>query len=126
MTEQYIPGDCNIGPAEIRGRYRIGYIGLAISVIWIVIVALFELPSFMKLLIFLSLYYSLSGFIQARYKFCYVYGWQGLSSIGGRKTFARTKDQEALAKDKKLSRKIVLQVLMGSLLLTALYFFLTR
>jgi hypothetical protein len=126
MTNQYIPGDCNIGPAEIRRRYRIGYIGLAISVIWIVIVALFDLPSYMKLLIFFPLYYSLSGFIQARYKFCYVYGWQGLSSIGGRKTFTRTKDPEALAKDKKLSRKIVLQVLISSFLLTMVYFFLTR
>ena len=126
MTEQYIPGNCNIGSAEIRRRYRIGYIGLVLTILWIVIISLFHLPSYMKLLIFLPLYYSLSGFIQARYKFCYVYGWQGLSSIAGRKTFARTKDQEALAKDKKLSRKIIFEVLAGSFLLTALYFFLTR
>ena len=33
MTDQYVPGACNIGPAEIALRRRAGHVGLAVTAI---------------------------------------------------------------------------------------------
>ena len=124
MTEpQYIPGGCNLGPVEIRRRYRIGYTGTAIALLFALIIHLADLPQW-KFMIFFPVYYALSGFIQARNKFCYIYGYKGVASLLGRKKFEKIRDEENLKKDKRLARKIILQVVVGSILITLLYYFL--
>ena len=96
MTEhQYIPGKCNLGAVEIRRRYRIGFIGTSIALIFVLIIHLFDLPH-LKFLLFLPVYYALSGFIQARNKFCYIYGFKGVASVIGRKKFQKIRDDEHL------------------------------
>ena len=119
--EDYIPGTCNIGKAETKRRVRIGYIGLTIAFVFFLVLEIFDLPRLWRIIILPPVFYSLSGFIQARYRFCYLYGWYGVFSMTGRKHIHRVKEDEALKKDKRTAWKIVGMVLVGSVMITLLY-----
>jgi hypothetical protein len=123
---QYTSGKCNIGPVEIKRRYRIGYIGFILMICFIAFAEIFRVPGLWKLLIFIPTFYSLSGFIQAWKKFCYVYGYIGVFSLKGRKSFTRVSDEISIREDRKTVLKIVSWVLAGSVLVTALYYFLSE
>lgn len=123
---QYTSGKCNIGPVEIKRRYRIGYIGLILMILFILIAEIFGIPGLWKLLIFIPAYYSFSGFIQARKKFCYVYGYKGVYSLKGRQTFTRVSDEDSVRADRKTVFEIVSMVIAGSAIVTAVYYYLSN
>jgi hypothetical protein len=122
MEEKYIAGQCNLGKVETRRRYRIGYFGIIVTIVFILIIEIASLPEISRFLIIAPVFYSLSGFIQAKHKFCYIYGYKHLSSIAGRKVFKRVHDVEAQEQDKKLANKIVIQSLSGSLVAGLIYY----
>ncbi len=123
--DEYIAGNCNIGPEEIYRRKRIGYLGLVGMAIFIIIDINFHLQQVWKLILFAPTVYALSGFLQARQKFCFLYGFMGLSSISGRRIFSKTKDNLELRKDRSRALRLVAQVFFGALLITLLYYFLS-
>lgn len=114
---------CNIGKSEIRRRYRIGFIGILLSLIVIVAIELTNAQQSWRLIIFIPLFYALSGFIQAWKKFCYVYGIKGLISLAGIKQFQKQQDLQQLRKDRMTSLQIVFVITFGSALLTAAYYY---
>jgi hypothetical protein len=124
-SQEYVPGNCNIGPEEIKKRYRIGYIGLAFLVLFVIWAEVYGIPQSWKLFIFAPSVYALSGFLQARQKFCFVYGYKGIFSTKGRRVFSRVKDDHALRKDRNMAFLIVSRVLIGSAIITLLYYFLS-
>jgi len=121
--EAYIPGQCNIGPEEIRKRQRLGYIGLAMMIVFIILAETYHVQQIWKLALFAPTVYALSGFVQARYKFCFVFGFFGLLSMTGKRS--RIKDADQLTKDRAMAFRIVSQVVFGSCLITLLYYFLS-
>ncbi len=120
----YHAGQCNIGPVEIKRRLRIGYIGLILMIVFILFAEYYQVPKVWKLFIFLPAFYCLSGFIQARKKFCYVYGYQGLMSFKGRKSLSKVKENSDLHRDRKNAIEIIAYIFIGSTVITLLYFFL--
>lgn len=80
MTE-YIPGVCNIGRSEIALRKRTGWIGLVISVIFFFLFILLQIPSLYRLIIFLPVSVSASGFLQAYFHFCAGFGFKGIYNV---------------------------------------------
>jgi hypothetical protein len=121
VEEEYIPGTCNIGKDETRRRVRNGYIGLVVAIAFFLVLEIFDLPRLYRIIILPPVFYSLSGFIQARYRFCYLFGWYGVFSMKGKRQIHRVKEKEALQKDKRTALKIVAVVLVGSLLITGIY-----
>lgn len=119
--ESYVPGTCNLGPDEIRRRMRIGYLGTVMTFLVFLVLEITDAPRGYRVFIFPTLFYALSGFLQARHRFCYVYGWKGLFSMTGRKQFHRVEESESLRKDRRTALKIVLMILFGSVVLTAVY-----
>lgn len=77
-TNVYQPGVCNIGPAEIRQRRLLGWIGLAVSVVFIVIAFAFGFPPAFRLLVVLPAGMAATGFLQGAFHFCVRFGTQGL------------------------------------------------
>jgi hypothetical protein len=120
---KYSPGKCNIGTAEISRRYRIGYLGVGLTLVGIVLISMAELPRTARLVIFLPVGIALVGFVQAKARFCLAYGLRGVFSIEGRRKLSRVVDQEAISADKRQALKIVCIVLFGSILITAIYYF---
>ena len=124
--DHYQPGTCNIGKTEVRRRYKIGFLGLGTMIIMILMIEFFHLPSFLKIFVFIPAFYSISGFIQAFNKFCYVYGLKGVASLVGRKKFQKVSDAENFKADRKKAFNIIAIVTLNSVALTILYFLLSR
>jgi hypothetical protein len=119
----YIPGQCNIGPEEIDRRKRNGYLGLAGMAIFIILDLNFHFPQIWKLLLIAPTVYALSGFVQARSKFCYAFGLLGLFSFTGKRI--KVHDDLQVKQDRNKSLWLIAQIFIGSLIVTLAYYTLT-
>lgn len=121
--EAYISGQCNIGPAEISRRMRMGYSGLAMMIVFIVIAEAVPLPQVWKFALFVPSAFALSGFLQARQRFCFLFGFFGIFSITGKRS--KIENVDHLRKDRSKGFRLVSQIFLGSCILTLLYYFLS-
>ena len=117
----YIPGQCNLGPEEIRRRMNIGWFGVGLTFLVVLVLEIFDAPKMYRIIVLPTIAVALSGFLQARHRFCYLYGWRGVFSITGRKKFEKVSVNADLKKDRNTAIRIVVMMLVGSILLTVLY-----
>ena len=78
----YVPGVCNIGPAEIARRRRSGWIGAVATVALWAVLAVLDAPPVLRLLTFLPAAMSAAGFLQAALHFCAYFGFSSLFNFG--------------------------------------------
>ena len=78
MTDQYVPGTCNIGSEEIALRRRAGHIGLAVTAALATALLRSDLHPAWRLTLALPAAGAASGYLQARQRFCANYGFRGL------------------------------------------------
>ncbi|MEJ1229464.1 MAG: hypothetical protein WDM88_00705 [Galbitalea sp.] len=107
----YQPGVCNIGPAEIRRRRSAGYIGLAVTVVFLVVAFAFGWASPWRLFVVLPAAMSASGFLQARLHFCARFGARGLFNFGALGSEEAVHEAEYRRKDQ---RKAVLILVLSA------------
>ena len=69
-SNQYIPGVCNIGRAEIKQRLLIGWLSLAACVVFAVAFVVFQVPHVARLILFFPASLAATGFLQAAWHFC--------------------------------------------------------
>lgn len=81
-TNVYVPGVCNIGPAEIRRRRASGWIGVAIAVVFLVVAFAVGLPAPWRAFVALPVGIAAGGFLQAAFRFCANFGMRGLFNFG--------------------------------------------
>jgi hypothetical protein len=117
----YIAGQCNLGREEIRRRMNIGWLGVVFTFLVVLILEIFDSPKLYRIMVLPTIAVALSGFLQARHRFCYLYGWRGVFSIAGRKKFEKITDDADLKRDRRTAIQIVVMMLVGSILLTAVY-----
>jgi hypothetical protein len=122
-SEAYIPGVCNIGPAEINKRLRVGYIGLALMILFILSARIFSFPAIWKLAFFAPTAYAATGFLQARQRFCVLFGFYGLFSFTGKRS--RISDDQQAQMDKRKALNLLGQIFLISTVVTLLYYFLS-
>jgi hypothetical protein len=79
---EYIPGVCNIGPAERRARRLVGWIGLGATIALWVIFALTSTPHIWRLFVFLPASMAAAGFLQSALHFCAGFGMKGVFNFG--------------------------------------------
>ena len=120
---KYLPGSCNIGEKEIRRRYRIGFIGLFLAILTVALIHLFKANQYWRLIIFIPVFYALSGFIQAMAKFCFVFGFRSVFSFEGRRMLTKVQDSDAKKKDRRKAFLIVVLVTLVSIIATTVYYF---
>lgn len=92
-------------------------------IIFIVSAEVLAIPSIWKLALFAPTVYALSGFIQARNRFCFLFGLLGLFSFTHKKS--RVKDEHQLHKDRSKALYLISQIVFGSALITLMYYFLS-
>ena len=78
----YVPGVCNIGPAEIRRRRRGGLAGGAVTVAGLVAIVALDVPRPFRLVLAIPAGMSAVGFLQARFHFCAAFGMLGVFNLG--------------------------------------------
>ena len=103
---EYQPGVCNIGPAEIRRRRRVGHVGLAGSVGLLAMLLMADAPPITRLLVAGPAALGASGYLQAALKFCAGYGSRGVLNFGEAGRWTAVGDPEAAAADLRMARRI--------------------
>lgn len=105
-TNDYQPGVCNIGPAEIARRRRAGHVGLIATVILFAILLITGAPPLARLVLILPAAAASSGYLQAWFKFCAGFGSRGMFNFGDVGTTEQVKDDAARALDRARARQI--------------------
>ena len=105
---KYIPGVCNIGPAEIRARKLVGWCGLLVTVALWGLFAWQGVPAAWKWILFIPAFSSAIGFLQGFMHFCAAFGLKGLFNFG---TQAGRTDTISQAEFRKMDRGKAWQIL---------------
>jgi hypothetical protein len=78
---KYVPGVCNIGPAERAKRRRSGIIAGAITIVLLVILVTASVSKYWRLVLILPASAAATGFLQDALHFCAGFGMKGLYNI---------------------------------------------
>ena len=113
-NQLYVPGVCNIGPAEIARRRRAGYVGLVVTAVVIAAVLVFRAPAYWRLLVFFPASIAASGFLQASMHFCAGFGMAGVFNF--KPTPGKTIPVRQ-AQDREKDRLKAIRILMYSVLI---------
>ena len=109
MSQEYIPGSCNIGTGEIRRRQVVALAGVAISVTSLVGLISTDAAKSARFSLFIPLMVFAIGFIQSRKKFCLAYGFMGTFNFGKLGQISRVSDPIAKKADRKTALTILAQ-----------------
>lgn len=117
----YQPGACNIGPAEIRRRQMAGIMGVGAAVGLGALLLAVDAPQVSRLLVALPLGIGLSGFLQARARFCANYGWRGIRNLGAIGEAERVEDAKARREDRRKALSIFGAAALGASAAAAIF-----
>jgi FtsH-binding integral membrane protein len=106
-VSKYVPGVCNIGPAEIARRRSVGYVGLGLTVAVWVGLALVAAPANVKMVVGLPAAVAAAGFLQAAMHFCAGFGVLGVTNLTHA---AGTTDTVAQASYRAKDRRTALRI----------------
>jgi hypothetical protein len=109
MSNQYIPGTCNIGPEEIALRRRFGHASLAVTAALAATLLRSSRSPAWRLALALPAAGSAAGYLQARQHFCANYGFRGLynfDALGKEQPVPAAGAAEARAEDRRRSVEI--------------------
>jgi hypothetical protein len=102
----YIPGVCNIGPAEIARRRRAGHMGLAVTLVVLAGLVAIEAPPAARLIVVLPAAAAASGYLQAWLRFCAGFGARGVFNFDELGHTDEVVDPVARASDRAKARGI--------------------
>jgi hypothetical protein len=112
----YIPGVCNIGPAEIRNRRQSGIVGLIVTVVFIAAAVIFQIWWPWRLFVFVPAALGATGFLQSALHFCVKFGTQGLFNLDN--AVGQTEAVHETEYRRKDQRKAII-IVVGSVLIAA-------
>ena len=109
MSQEYIPGSCNIGTGEIRRRQVVALAGAVISATSLVGLTSTDAARSARFSLFIPLMVFAIGFIQSRKKFCLAYGFMGTFNFGKLGQISRVSDPISKKADRKTALTILAQ-----------------
>ena len=107
-NEKYIPGVCNIGPAEIKKRQQAGWTGLIATILLWAAFFWFDAPAVWRLTLFLPAMMSATGLLQAYMHFCAYFGFAALFNFGEVGKNDSVSQAEFRAKDRRKAWQIII------------------
>lgn len=121
---EYIPGTCNIGPAEIKARRNSAIISAVIGVALITILLSLHVAKIWRLTLFIPATATAVGFLQWYNEFCVGFGLKGVFNFGDiGKTFS-VEQKEYFKKDRKKAWRMIGAGILFGLFLSALFYIL--
>lgn len=109
MASEYIPGMCNIGPAERRMRRIGGILGTIGTIALLSLMIYLDLPIWWRLLLILPAAGAATGFLQDAMHFCVGFGMKGIYNvINSAGVVDNVELEEYRLKDKQKAERIVL------------------
>lgn len=116
MTTTYVPGVCNIGPAERRKRMQLGWAGLIVVAVALVAFVALGVPDLWRLLIVIPAAAAANGFLQSAMHFCVGFAMRGLYNLG---TTLGAEESVMDAEQRRADQKKGAQIMLYSLLIAA-------
>ena len=101
MVDQYLPGACNIGAAEIARRRWVGHAGLVVTVALAAVLLALDVAPAWRLVLALPASISAAGYLQARLRFCANFGSRGVYNFDAPGHEQRVSADEARARDRR-------------------------
>jgi hypothetical protein len=108
MSQDYVAGACNIGPAEIALRRRVGHAGLATTAVLAAALLRSDLPRPWRLTLALPATLAASGYLQARSRFCADFGFRGVYNFDrpGHRRQVQVQTEQARQQDRRRALQI--------------------
>jgi len=106
MAEEYIPGVCNIGPAETARRRRVGEQAAVAAGLALILLRAIRAPRGWRLLVFFPAAVSAAGYLQAARHFCAAYGWRGVLNFGALGSAEQVGAEASRAEDRRQALQI--------------------
>lgn len=123
MANKYVPGVCNIGPAEIARRKQIGFICLVATIALWALFLWIGLPRVWLLVLFIPAMMSASGFLQAYMHFCAGFGSSALYNFGEVGKTNSVKNAKFRALDRQKAWQIIIySIIIGVIVAIIAYF----
>jgi hypothetical protein len=110
VVDQYLPGACNIGPAEIARRRRAGHAGLLVTVVLAAVLLVLDAAPVWRLTLALPAALAAAGYLQAGLRFCANFGFRGVYNFDAPGHEQQVAADQARAQD----RRRALMVAAGS------------
>jgi len=110
--QEYIPGVCNIGPAERRKRRMAGISGTIVTLIVLVGLLIVDAPLLWRLILVVPAAGAASGFLQDAMHFCAGFGMKGIYNVINS---AGVVDNVELEGARLADRRKAIQILLYSL-----------
>jgi hypothetical protein len=107
MTDQYIPGTCNIGPDEIAMRRRAGHAGLAATAALAAGLLRSDAHPAWRLTLALPAAGAAAGYLQAHHRFCADFGFRGVYNFDRRGHERPVTGDDAQRQDRRQAVRIV-------------------
>jgi hypothetical protein len=101
MVDQYLPGACNIGPAEIALRRRVGHAGVVVTVVLAAVLLALDAAPVWRLTLALPAALAAAGYLQAWLRFCANFGFRGVYNFDAPGHEERVRADEARARDRR-------------------------
>ena len=130
LHQDYVPGTCNIGRAEIARRARTAWGGLLLLAALWVLFYVYHVGAGWRLFLFLPAAASAMGFLQTYMRFCVAFGSRGIYNFGpafGTKgaTVQVVQDEESKKKDRAKSLRMMAYALLIGVVIAIVAFFTT-
>ena len=107
-NQDYIPGMCNIGPAERRRRRLGGIAGAVATVLILAVLLVIDAPVLWRLILVIPATGAATGFLQDALHFCVGFGLKGIFNvINSAGVVDNVELEEYRLKDKRKAQKIV-------------------
>lgn len=123
MTKQqpeshYIPGMCNIGPAERRLRRIGGFVGISATIVLLIVLIAMGAPRYVRLILIIPASTAAVGFLQDAFHFCAAYGMRGMYNVLNSAGITENVEGEKYRrKDLRKTQQIIgLSLLIGGIL----------
>ncbi|MDB5160060.1 MAG: hypothetical protein JWO99_323 [Candidatus Saccharibacteria bacterium] len=108
-SQEYIPGVCNIGPAERRKRRNGGIAGVVTTILILAVLLLTGDPIWWRLVLIIPAAGAATGFLQDALHFCAGFGMKGIYNVMNSVGVVDNVDlEEFRLKDKRKAQQIVI------------------
>ena len=108
-SQEYIPGMCNIGPAERRRRRMGGIAGTVVTIALFAILVAVDAPLWWRLILLFPAAGAATGFLQDALHFCVGFGMKGIYNvINSAGVVDNVELEEFRLKDKKKAQTILI------------------
>jgi hypothetical protein len=114
-SSHYIPGMCNIGPAERRLRRIAGFVGIGLTIALLTILIVIGAPRYVRLILVIPASTAAVGLLQDAFHFCAAYGIRGIYNVLNSAGITQNVEMEEYRrKDLRKTQQIVsLSLLIG-------------